>query len=94
MKEHQCNNDSIPTLSEEAAQEILGDNLVFLVAFGADGKAIPFRPKRVNARILDLNNFPIQTEQIFKIEPAALVTYSGSTKCTWKHGGVEYEFWH
>jgi hypothetical protein len=97
MSINHCNNDKIPTLSNTTVKEIeevLGEEPVFVVAFGVNGKSVPIRPELVEGEILDLEKAPITTEQIFQIESFSLVGYKGSHICAWRHRGILYRFRH
>ncbi len=92
-----CTNDKIPTLSNAAVKEIqgvLGEDPVFVVAFGVNGKSIPIHPESVEGKILNLENSSITTDQIFQMKSFSLIGYKGSHVCAWKHGGVLYQFRH
>jgi hypothetical protein len=95
MNVNYCDDNNIPTLSDAAAkeiQELLGEDTVFFVAFGSGGKSLPIRPAGVQAKILDLNVAPIKTQKIFQIDAFSLVAYEGSHVCSWRAGGVLYQF--
>lgn len=98
MSEYKCCCDNFdPILSEEVEQfieEKLDDDLVFLVAFGKNGKALPLRPKAVKSRKIDFTIDIIETTKITNAKCCSLTSYVGSDKCLWTFDGTHEEFEH
>lgn len=98
MGDYKCNCDSDdPVLSEEVEkciEEKLGEELLFLVAFGIDGKAVTLRPESVAARKIDFKTESISTTSITDASSASLVSYAGSHKCVWIFNGTYEEYTH
>jgi hypothetical protein len=79
------NSFDIKKLSESTVkeiQELIGTDLIYLVAFGKDGTSVPLTTDSVKAEQRTVTpETPIKTQAISSIESASFVRYVGS--CCW-----------
>ncbi len=100
MNNYKCcceNNDNDQTMlaeMESFIEQKLDDDLVFIVAFGRNGKVLPLRANKVTSRKIDFNQESIKTSKITNIKSGTLVSYVGSDVCYWGFDGVGEEFVH